>query len=329
MKKMIAFVLSLMLTFSCAAAEEQTVGCPAAEPLQRTAVMMIEGQSEEVTETQFFSAGGCEIWYPSEYLVPVSRYGRDCFVPVGAGEESETYFMIVSSDAETADAEALLTEAVGGFPPEAEISEPVWSTTADGSLLGSVDARMDGTVYRFYLAGNDDALLLITACFPLEAAEGFGVRFDRMAETIAFSGMQLTGRYEGEGFAIAYPEGVLERREFYSHDIFVPVGSGEEAEASLMIVKSDAAPENAGSLLDEAVSGYEDAVRSGEVMELAGGLKLECAEAEQEGRIDRFYLIAGEEEVYCLTASFLAAGETDYGAYFDAMAESFELIEAE
>jgi len=328
MKKMIAFVLSLMLTIGCAMAEEQAVGCPAAEPLQRTAVMMIEGQSEEVTETFFAGAAGYEIWYPDEYLEVGLQYGHDCFRPVGAGDDSDTYFMIVPADANPADAEGLLSEAVGGFGPEATIDDMELSET-DGILTGRVGVIDGNTVYRYYLISDRQNMLLITACFPAEAAEGFGVRFDRMAETISFSGVQLTGRYEGEGFAIAYPEGVLERREYYSHDIFVPVGSGEKAEASLMIVKSDAAPENAGSLLDEAVSGYEDAVRSGEVMELAGGLKLECAEAEQEGRIDRFYLIAGEEDVYCLTASFPAAGETDYGAYFDAMAESFELIEAE
>lgn len=333
MKRLMALVLCLMVSVGFALAEgvdqAATVGCPPAEAEQRTSVYMIEGVSEEVVETQFVSADGYEIWYPSEYLAAVEQYGHESFVPVGADAQSDTYFLIVPSEADQADAEALLAEAVGGFGPETEISEVRWSTTADGSLLGAVDASADGTVFRFYLAANDETLLLITACFPEEAAEGFGVRFDRMAETIAFSGVQLTGRWEGEGFAIAYPEGMLEPVEIYGHAAFVPAGSGEEAEASLMIVRSDVAPENADALLDEAVGGYEDAVRGGETKELAGGLKLEYAEAEQDGRIDRFYLIVGEESVYCLTASFPVTGETDYGAYFDAMADTFELTEAQ
>ncbi len=330
MKKLIAFVLCIVLAAGCAVAEEQSVGCPAAEKTQRTSVYQIEGMSEEVTETLFAGAAGYEIWYPDEYLEAGLQYGHDCFRPVGAGEDSDIYFMIVPADANPADAEGLLSEAVGGFGPEATIDDMELSES-DGILIGRVGVIDGNTVYRYYLISDRQNMLLITACFPAEAAEGFGVRFDRMAETITFTGLQLTGRHEGEGYAMAYPEGVIEVGSIYSHDAFIPAGSGEEPEASLMIVRSDIASEHADALLDEAVGGYENADEAvrGEEKELAGGLTLNWIQIEQEGRIDRFYLIRGEDSVYCLTSSFPAVSEVDYGAVFDAMAESFELIEAE
>ena len=38
------------------------------------------------------------------------------------------------------------------------------------------------------------------------------------------------------------------------------------------------------------------------------------------------YLVTDGEAVYCLTASFPAAGGVDYGAAFDAMVETFEVM---
>ena len=237
--------------------------------------------------------------------------------------------MIVPSEASAAHAEGLLDEAVGGFGPESEVGEPRWSTTADGFLLGAVDAKTESEMFRFYLVTNDKAVLLITACFPHEAAEGFGVRFDRMAESIAFSGVQLSGRYEGDGFAIAYPEELLEPDQVYSHEGFVPVEARENEGVYMLITESDVSPENADALLDEAGAGYQGvyAAEKREEIQIAGGLRLSSVALEQGGDYNRFYLIKGEDTVYCITATYNVAHEFDYGVYFDAMAESFELLE--
>lgn len=322
MKRWLAAMLCLLTLTGCAWAEENV----------RVHEMMLEGLPEQVNETMYQSDNGYELWYPSDYLTFSEQYGHDCFCPVGAEEESDIYFLIVSGQADPADAEALLGEAVGGFGPDAQISEVSWTTTEGGALLGSVQAVEGGVYYRHYLVTDEeDELLLITACFPAEAAEGFGVRFDRMAQTISFEQMPLNARYEGDGFAIAYPDGLLICAKVLNHDGFVPVEGGGESGVYLMIVKSDAAPEHADAMLSEAVGGYENAdeARWGEEKALANGLLLKSVEIEQDGKIDRYYFLTDGEAVCCLTASFPAESVTDYGAAFDAMAESFEFAAEE
>lgn len=322
MKKWIAAVLCIMMLTGCALAGETV----------RVREMMLEGMPEQVNETLYQSGDGYELWYPSDYLAPGEQYGHVSFRPVGAEEENSVYFLIVPAQADPADAELLLNEAVGGFGPDAQISEVNWTTTEGGALLGAVQAAADGVCYRHYLVTDeDDELLLITACFPAEAAEGFGVRFDRMAETIAFAQIPLSARYEGDGFAISYPAELLQSGTRFSHDAFYPVEGGGESGVYLMIVKSDVASEHADALLNEAVGGYDnaDAAKWSEEKALAGNVILRAVEIEQDGKIDRYYLLKGEEAVYCLTASFPAEGESDYGAAFDAMAESFEFTAEE
>ena len=319
MKRLMAALLCLMLIVSGAFAEETV----------RTGMMMLEGVNEEFEETLFQSEDGYALWYPSDELTVGEKYGHVCFYPVGAGEESDVYFMIVPSEANPADAEALLSEAVGGFGQDAVIGEAKWTTTESGALLGSQEAAEGDSVYRYYLAAEGEGLLLITACFPLDAAEGFSARFDRMAGTIAFDAPQPDTLYEGAGYSIGYYSDRLEPAELYGHECFVPVGSEESAEAYLMIVRSDVSSENADDLLGEAIGGYEGyhAVTWGEEKTLESGLTLNWVQSEQDGRIDRYYLLKGEEAVYCLTASFPVMGEIDYGALFDAMADTFQLTE--
>ncbi len=318
MKKLISVLLALTMLFACASAEETV----------RVHEMMLEGMAEQVTETLYKSDAGYTIWYPSDYVTPGEQYGRPCFYPADAGEESGVYFLIIPSDANPADAEALLAEAVGGFGPEATVSEAQWTATESGALLGSVQADDAGVIYRYYLVTDDETMLMITSCFPAEAAEGFGVRFDRMAQTISFDKVELSGRHEGEGYAISYPSELLACTEVLTHDGFIPAGDTEPAGTYLMIVKSDVAPEHIDSMLQEAVGGYEGnyAVTEGEEKALANGMTLDWIQAEQDGKIDRYYIITDGDAVYCLTASFPAA-EVDYGAAFDAMAEAFEIVE--
>lgn len=317
MRRLIAVLLCAVLFAGCAFAEEPT----------RTGTIILEGMTEEFAEARYQSAGGYELWYPNEYLEAGKKYGHDCFYPVGAGEESDIYFMIVPSDADPADAEALLSEAVGGFGPEAAVGKVQMTNTLEGALMGRVQAAENGTVYRYYLIAEDQNVLLITACFPEEALEGFGVRFDRMAATIAFA--EPDALYEGDGYSIGYFEGVIEPTERFGKESFAPVNGSAEAEIYLMIIRSDVSPDQADGLLDEAGGGYEGDFerRRSEEETLESGLTLQWVEVEQAGRIDKYYLIKGEQAVYCLSAAFPAEDEMHYGAYFDAMTESFRLAD--
>ena len=321
MKRWIAALLCLMLMTGCAFAEDTT----------RVREMILEGTAEEVTETLYRNEAGYSLWYPSEYLQPGKQYSHPCFYPAGDQGESGIYFLIVEAEANPADAEGLLAEAVGGFGPDAVISEAKWTTTESGALLGSIQAAETGVIYRFYLVTDEwDELLMITACFPEEAAEGFGVRFDRLAETIAFDALKPDAEYAGDGYSIGYFAGLLEPSQMNGHETFVPADSVGENEAYFMIVKTEAAYEQADSLLAEAVGGYEAGyeITGGTEETLESGLSLNWVQAKADGRTDRYYLIGNADAVYCITASFPDAGETDYGALFDAMAETFEITKS-
>lgn len=326
MKKWLVMLLCLIIASGCAFAEELPADT-------RMSQIELEGMIEAFAETKHTGGSGYTIWYPSEYLAPAQRYGHDVFVPVGAenAEENDVYFMIVPVDIAPEEADSLLAEAVGGYGEEAVIGEKAWKELGNGVSVGTVQAEEDGVIWRFYLVTDGNSVLCITACFPREAAEGFGVRFDRMADTIEFeSAIENDARYEGEGFAVSYPSSVLQAQTIYTHPGFVPLGSGAESDVYLMIVKSDVAPEQADSLLKEAELSFEGiyAYTEREEKTLASGVTLKSIDVEQ-GGMHRYYLIKGESDVYCLTAVFSVMDETDYGAVFDAVAESFELTEAE
>lgn len=181
MKKFLAILTACMLL--CGAAMAETTS--AADT--RVSVILIEGTEEEITETLYESEQGYSLWYDAERLVPTELYGHTCFAPDATIEEPAISLLIVDTDINPEDGEAFLGEAVGGYGPEAEISEPAWETLENGITIGTISAVEEGVVYRFYLVMDDVNVLCLTATYPLEAAEGFGVRFDHMVRTIEFS----------------------------------------------------------------------------------------------------------------------------------------------
>lgn len=184
MKKWAAILMACLLLTGAVMAEGKTESESA--PQTRQTIVMMEGMEEEIQETLFDSGLGYSIWYEADRLVPSEQYGHVTFVPVDGGEEPVISLMIVQAEIAKEQAEAFLGEAVGGYEPTAEISEPVWETLENGVVIGTVDAMEEGRIDRFYLVMGGDQVLCITATYPLEAAEGFGVRFDRMVKTIGF-----------------------------------------------------------------------------------------------------------------------------------------------
>ena len=283
------------------------------------------------------SKDGFALTYDPAYFQIREQYGHDLIVPVSASESS---MLIVPAKVAAEDADSMLQEAVGGYGPEAVISEPEHVTTENGMSIRTIQAEEEAVIYRFYLVDDGERVLCITTMIPSAEEELYGPLYDSIVGSIRFmtvrtleteEGAVFEARYAGDGYAIWYPVGQIEMREVNMHEGFVPAGSGEEFEAYLMVVRSDVAPEYADSLLTEATAGYEGDYAVGGIQEktLASGMNLQWVEAEQDGRIDRYYLVKTGESVYCLTASFPAEGEMDYGMIFDRMADSMEPVTAE
>ena len=176
MRKLLAILLAALLLAVPALAEA---------PVQtRTSVLEIEGVGEEVVET-LFEGEGFSLWYPSELLKATDYYGNVSFVPVDEAVTDVT-FIVVFAEIPAEESEAFIAEATGGYEPEWVISEVSEMATESENAVLTVEAVLDGETHRYYLVQGEAGCLCITAMFPTEAAEGYGVRFDALVKTIAF-----------------------------------------------------------------------------------------------------------------------------------------------
>ncbi len=191
MKKLISIAVVLIMVISlCAFAETDAV----AQPETRTTVITLEGMEEEITETLYVSEDGYSIWYQSDMLNLDTNIGHAYFAPVNENTEdgavdftSDIYMVIVPIEIPYEDTDAFLLEATGGFDPSvAVIGEATAETLENGIEIKNVAVIENDIVYCYYLVTNAEMVLCITAAYPTEAAEGFGVRFHNTLRTIEF-----------------------------------------------------------------------------------------------------------------------------------------------
>lgn len=175
MKRALAIILFAILAVSSIAF---------ASPVEtRESVIALEGMEEPVTETLYESVNGFSIWYPADTFAIVQEHGNDVIRPADASIEGVS-LIIVPVDIPVEESEALIHEATGGYMPgEAEISEITEWQLESGLNVKSVDALCEGVINRFYLIAGSDRVYCLTATYPLEAAEGFGTRFDYIVAT--------------------------------------------------------------------------------------------------------------------------------------------------
>jgi len=179
MRKLLAILMAALLLIAPALAE-----APAENVQTRTSVFEIEGMAEEVVET-LYQAEKYSLWYPAGMLKPTDYYSNISFVPV---DETVTNvsFLVVPTEVPAEEAEAFIAEATGGYGPEWTISDVREMATENENVVLTVEAAYEGEIHRYYLVQGFDGCLCITAMFPLEAAEGYGVRFDALVKTIGF-----------------------------------------------------------------------------------------------------------------------------------------------
>lgn len=167
MKKLIAIVMAFVLV-CCAAA------------LAEGGMQMQPGQ------TQYVSGAGYSLWYSPELLNVQSDMINDCFYPAGTDGESEIAMLVVPVDIEPEYADGLLLEATGGYGEECAVSEISRVVLQNGINVGTVEARYDNTVDRYYLVTDDSHVLCITVTFPADAEAEWGLCFEGMVASIAF-----------------------------------------------------------------------------------------------------------------------------------------------
>ena len=153
MKKVLSIIIAILImlmSFAMAEAPE------AAQPETRTAVIMLEGTEEEITETLYADEAGYSVWYQADLLKLEAADGQAHFFAIDStaeGEEpgllsSDSYLLIVPAEIALEDANAFLMEATGGFDPNAATIGEVFSETLENGVeLRCISVTEASTVY--------------------------------------------------------------------------------------------------------------------------------------------------------------------------------------
>lgn len=121
-----------------------------------------------------------------------------------------------------------------------------------------------------------------------------------------------------DGFSVTGGEGM---DTIYAAD-------AEEDSVNLTVVPAQIDPAESDAFLAEATGGFDpETAQISDPTEwtLESGLNVKSVEVTFEGEIYRFYLISGEDMIYCLTATFPEEAAEGYGARLAEIVESFEI----
>lgn len=167
-------------------------------------------------------------------------------------------------------------------------------------------------------------LTLSAACFA-----GFAEGADTRESVLIIEGTEekITEQlYESfKGYSIWYSTDTFAIHSGIGYDTVSPIDASID-DVYMTIVPVEIAIEDADALLDEAVGGYdpENAIIS-DVSErqLESGFSVKSVEVQSEGMINRFYLICGNDKVFCLNAFFPEEAIEGYGVRLEAIVDSF------
>lgn len=124
--------------------------------------------------------------------------------------------------------------------------------------------------------------------------------------------------YPVENFLIVHENGI---------DVVYP--ADEEIEnVSMTIVPVDIPMDEAAALIDEAIGSYDaekDTISDVTEGELDSGLNIKYVEVLSEGMVNRFYLVTGEDKVFCLNAAFPVEATEGFGTRLERIVFTMEL----
>lgn len=189
MKKIISVIVAALIIVSVFAFAENT------EPETRVTTIVMEGIETEIIETKYTDETGYSIWYQADLFQVNTVDDQAHFFAIDSTAEGEqpglgassSYMLVVPADIDPAEADAFIIEATGGFDPSvATISEVTTETREDGIVVRSVFVEDESNAYSFYLLTDGEQVLCVSTICPLEAMEGWGLRFDNMVKSIEF-----------------------------------------------------------------------------------------------------------------------------------------------
>ena len=171
MKKLLACLTCLLMLLNGALAQSTTT----------VESYLVEGEEEFRTVTLFESLYGYTLWYDADslsYIAPGEGNNMDTFVPTGAQGIDVSFDVVLGGKAP----DMTLENAVAA---EARtLRENGWRFVAvEGD---TVTARFEGREeISVRVVASERGYYYLTSRYPLEAAEGWGARFARMAESFA------------------------------------------------------------------------------------------------------------------------------------------------
>ena len=181
MKKWVCLALTLLFSLSAACAEI------------REAVIFLEGDEEEITETRF-DGEAFTFWYDAEvFEADASRSESGSSVILEAkGFDEPVYMEIMGPDAVDLTAQMYLEANAG---PETEYD---WGETENGAeLVGfQTEGGEDGELLLGYytVESKDDYAAIYTVC-PIYLFESVGTYMRRVMETISFGVLPVRAAY--------------------------------------------------------------------------------------------------------------------------------------
>ena len=152
--------------------------------------------------------------------------------------------------------------------------------------------------------------------------------------TVLLEGMDesIETRYDDpDGLTFWYSADLFAVSEEYGNIRLVPLDETIE-NMSLMIVPVDIPVEESEAFIHEATGGYmpgEAEISEITESKLESGLDVKHVQAVMQNEIHSYYLITGEDKVYCVTAIFPVEAAEGFGARMAHIISTFEIASAE
>lgn len=126
------------------------------------------------------------------------------------------------------------------------------------------------------------------------------------------------------GYSMWYAPERLNVQSDAINDCFYPAGTEGESEIAMLVVSVDIDPAYADDLIYEATGGYGEECAVSEIgrVVLENGVNVSTVEARYENTVDRYYLVTDESHVLCITVTFPAEAEAEWGVCFEGMVAS-------
>ena len=166
------------------------IGDIGVEPEKRSATVKIGDTEEAYTEVQYISDNGYSLWFP-EMLMASTIHGHEGFLNKPAEGESAVQVVLVPEGDMTL-GESYLKEAAGNFKSSGEykkvtVSKVKTLKAEDKNVtIKMIEVVHDDTADRFYMVKGKDAAVLVTVTLDKIGLEDWGVRVNKMIQTITF-----------------------------------------------------------------------------------------------------------------------------------------------